>query len=414
MRAPTLRHTSTTFFLASAFVLAFAIGAAAPAQAPVDAAKETPAASPPPAVTKSQLKSAIDRGCNWLIDQQRADGGYGSYVSDVGITALVVHGLARSPRHYEEEDGPFLSAAVDLILSHRHADGSIYEKGRGLWNYKTSMSILALAQLDQRRKEPRYAATISGARDYVASLQCSDISKPLPYDRDKNRNAFGGIGYGSDRRPDLSNTQFALEALRAGGLAEDSDVFQRVQLFLSRCQNHEKNDLLDGKERSSTGDGGFFYQPGESKAGVIKAADGSEALRSYGSMTYAGVKSYIYAGLGKDDPRVQGAWNWIKNNFTVDENPGMATPVDPKRGQMGLFYYYVMMARTFEVLDVQTFEDASGKKIDWVQELGRKMLSLQHADGYWKNPVSRWMEADPAVVTSYAVWALSIAYEQMP
>lgn len=383
-----------------------------PAPTP-DAAKEAQPSDTMRPIRKDQIKSAIDRGCNWLIDQQRPDGGYGSYVSDVGITALVIHSLARSPRRYEEEDGPFMSAAVDLLLANRHKDGSIYEKGRGLWNYKTTMSILALSALDKNRKEPRYGEVIVGARDFIVGLQCSEESTPLPYDRDKNRNAFGGIGYGSDRRPDLSNTQFALEALQAGGLAEDSDVFQRVQLFLGRCQNHSQNDMLDGKARKSTGDGGFFYQPGESKAGVIKDESGVEALRSYGSMTYAGVKSYIYAGLGKDDPRVQAAWEWIRNNFTVDENPGMATEVDPSRGQMGLYYYYVVMARTFEVLEVKQFQDGSGKTIDWVQELGRKLLSLQHKDGYWKNPVSRWMEADPAVVTAYCTWALSIVYAQM-
>ena len=45
-------------------------------------------------------------------------------------------------------------------------------------------------------------------------------------------------------------------------------------------------------------------------------------------MTYAGLKSMMYAGLGKDDPRVKAAWGWIQKNYTVDENPGLAYAAD--------------------------------------------------------------------------------------
>ena len=40
-----------------------------------------------------------------------------------------------------------------------------------------------------------------------------------------------------------------------------------------------------------------------------KADDGG--LRSYASMTYAGLKSMIYAGLDRDDPRVKAALDYI-------------------------------------------------------------------------------------------------------
>jgi squalene cyclase len=59
-------------------------------------------------------------------------------------------------------------------------------------------------------------------------------------------------------------------------------------------------------------DGGFIYYPGVSKAG---------ATTSYGGMTYAGLKSFIHAGLLPEDDRVQAAYRWIRNNFTVEENP---------------------------------------------------------------------------------------------
>ena len=40
-------------------------------------------------------------------------------------------------------------------------------------------------------------------------------------------------------------------------------------------------------------------------------------LRAYGSMTYAGFKSYVYADLPRDDPRVELALGWLRTVTTV-------------------------------------------------------------------------------------------------
>lgn len=370
-------------------------------------AQEAEASAPTITVDADAVKSALDRGANFVIDHQREDGAYGTQAADAGITALVLHALAIHPRGYREEDGPFISKAVEYLRSQRRDDGGIYEEGGGLRNYKSSMALLALDALDEGRT-PKYAELTTKLRDSIAALQCSEDSKPA-YDPEENRRAYGGIGYGSDRRPDLSNTQVALEALHAAELAEDSEVYRRVRTFLQRCQNRKaSNDFLDGKEHSSTEDGGFFYFPGESKAGNVENADGTVSYTSYGSMTYAGVKSLIYAGLDKDDPVVAEAVAWLRAHFTVEENPGMATPKNSARGQMGLFYYYVVMARTLEVLGEPEFVDADGKTRRWATELAAELLSKQRPDGSWVNPVDRWMEGDPVLVTAYALQALAI------
>ena len=46
-------------------------------------------------------------------------------------------------------------------------------------------------------------------------------------------------------------------------------------------------------------------------------------------MTYAGLKSMIYAGLSRDDPRVKAVLSYIIQHYTVDENPGLAQSVQP-------------------------------------------------------------------------------------
>lgn len=402
-----------------------AISTAVPLEAQDPGAPPRPATAPSPAAAKSaapdisveRVKVAIDRGANWLIDHQLADGSYGGAAPDPaapataaptgspGITAIVLHALAVCPREYREEDGPFISKAVEYLLAQKRDGGGIFAAGQGLENYESSMALLALDALDAGRA-PKYAETVIALRDFIAGQQCSEETN---YHPDTNRRAYGGIGYGSDRRPDLSNTQVALDALHAAELADDSEVYRRVQLFLARCQNRAaSNDFLDGKEHTSTEDGGFYYYPGESKAENRKNPDGSVSYTSYGSMTYAGVKSLIYAGVSKDDPRVRAAVEWIGKNFTVKENPGMATAASPERGQMGFFYYTVVMARTFEAMGEKTIVDGTGQSRRWAAELAAELLSRQGADGSWSNPVDRWWEGDPSLVTAYAVQALTI------
>ncbi|MCI0652813.1 MAG: terpene cyclase/mutase family protein [Planctomycetes bacterium] len=385
-------------------------GPAAPVAPPAP-----PAAAQAPRPTKKNVEVALDRACNWLATEQQADGAYGMMVpdvgpiGDVGITALVIQALADSPRGYREEDGPFISKAVEYLLTNAHPDGGIYNADQGLENYKTSVAVLALAALDRGRPVPRYAETIKKARAYIAKLQCAEDSEQ-PYHPAEHKRAYGGIGYGSDLRPDLSNTQFALEALAAAGLSEDSDVYQRALTFLGRCQNlRAANDAFDDKDSRSTEDGGFFYAPGESKAGEQRDAAGTVSYSSYGSMTYAGVKSYIYAGLTKDDPRVRAALDWIRRNFTVKENPGVATPANPERGSMGLYYYYVVMARTLDLLGEETLVLADGTSRAWAKELAAELLATQSAKGTWVNRVDRWWEGSEQLTTAYAVIALSLA-----
>ncbi len=171
---------------------------------------------------------------------------------------------------------------------------------------------------------------------------------------------------------------------------------QKALVFVSRCQNLESAHNTT-KFASKVNDGGFFYTVaagGSSPAG--KTADGG--LRSYGSMTYAGLKSMIFAGLTAKDPRVKAASDWIRRNYTLSENPGM--------GQQGLFYYYDTFAKTLAALKIDEFDDAQGKKHDWRKELADQLFPLQQPHGSWVNPKERWLEGDPNLSTAYALLAL--------
>src|SRR5918997_2747357 len=120
-------------------------------------------------------------------------------------------------------------------------------------------------------------------------------------------------------------------------------------------------------------------------------------------MTYAGIKSLIYCGVSKDDERVKKAYEWIRNNYTVDKNPGMPR----MRSQWGLYYYYHTMAKCLDVLGVDHVVDDKGQKHDWRADITRALASRQRTDGSFVNEQDRWMGGNPDIVTGYALMALS-------
>ena len=174
-------------------------------------------------------------------------------------------------------------------------------------------------------------------------------------------------------------------------------------IFVSRCQNM-KGENNDQPWASKIDDGSFIYSPaagGSTKVVDKPEADGS--LPGYGSMTYAGIKSLIYCGVGKGDERIKKAYAWIQKNYTVDRNPGM-----PKaREHWGLYYYYHTMTKCLDVLGVDEVKDAEGKAHDWRAEVTAALAKMQLANGGWKNDSDHWMEADPNIVTGYALMSLA-------
>jgi squalene-hopene/tetraprenyl-beta-curcumene cyclase len=192
--------------------------------------------------------------------------------------------------------------------------------------------------------------------------------------------------------------------------ADDASV-QRALAFVQRCQNR-KADGAAAWDEAGSGDGGFVYtvaNGGESFASEVagegrygeKMPPGTRALRSYGSMTYAGYKSLLFAGLAKNDPRVLAALEWITSHYTMNENPGL--------GQQGLFYYRLAMARALLAGGMDSIKDSAGAAHDWRCELINALVASQQADGSWVNPQDRWMEGQPDLVTAYALLAIEEA-----
>jgi len=208
--------------------------------------------------------------------------------------------------------------------------------------------------------------------------------------------------------------QMALEALAAAGAKPGDETFQKALVFLQRCQNNsETNDLEvegEGGVIVSGNDGGAAYAPGDSKAGYIELADGKQIPRSYGSMTYALLKGYLFAGLPKDDPRVEAAWKWLRKNYTLDVNPGFEGSNDPTAAYQGLFYYFYTMAKALDLYGEDLIEDGAGVQHAWRSELSGRLVAMQRPDGSWINDnAPRWYEGNPVLATSYAMITLATA-----
>jgi squalene-hopene/tetraprenyl-beta-curcumene cyclase len=346
------------------------------------------------------LNATIAKGIAWLAQQQKPDGSFANPASDTAatehpaLTALPVLALQHDPAGAAAHTAA-LERAYAFLRTQAQPDGGIYQKG--LSNYNTSVVLMAMLGTGNPKDEP----LIERAHAFVAGQQAKDMPEP---------EMNGGFGYGpigtspSHPHPDLDNTLVALQALAAykkarpaSEHANDLDWKAAID-FVSRCQNLPASNSQPWASGDPANKGGFIYFPGVSRAPGTTLPDGKTALRSYGTMSYAGLLSFIYADLPKTDPRVTAALDWLSKNYTLEENPGL--------GGQGLYYYYHLAVRGLSAAEVSELHTADGHKIDWRAELGRKLVSLQKPEGFWVNDQARWMENDPVLVTSYSVLAL--------
>jgi|GEM_PF-104736 len=374
------------------------------ARAAVSAA---PASSQPPLPAKVAaplaLNEAIEQALAFLEKNQK-DGKFGFMgFDDPGITAMALTAAIRASRLAGRAAPPaYVAAGLDYLDSLRKSDGSIYLTG--LKTYVTSVSLMAFTDSG----DPRYEQAIKAAQDFLILIQ-ADEGEGYSMEEDA---FYGGMGYGSDERPDLSNTQMALDALKSSGLDEKHQAFQKAISFLKKCQNVAEADptevvLSDGKKVVPGTDGGGIYYPGSSKADLEEIDEGVYVARSYGSMTYALLKSFLFTGLDPEDKRVKAAVKWIEDNFTLDENPGFEVANNPDAGQQGLYYYYLTMARALDALGREEITDSEGRVHLWRKELEVRILGNQRVDGSWINERSaRWFEGNPVLATSYALMVL--------
>ena len=340
----------------------------------------------------------IGKAVGFLRPRQGSDGSW-SGNREPGITALVLTALLRSERVTPAE--PTVTKGLGFLEKYIGPKGGLSEAPHSV--YTTSVALMAFQEANQGG---RYNRTIKEGQEFLKATQWDEGEG-----KGRDDPAYGGLGYGGgNSRPDLSNTSFFIEALRDTGLPADDPALQKALIFVSRCQNL-KSEFNDQPWAGKVNDGGFIYTAGAVGRGEAgKTAKGGAnppstvvdgGLRSYAGMTYSGLKSMIYAGITQNDPRVKAAIHYIKNHYTLEENPG--------QGQRGLYYYYQTFAKALALLGSPTIIDNTGKEHNWRADLVAALAKRQDANGSWVNRNDGFMEGDPNIVSSYGLLALHAA-----
>jgi len=319
-------------------------------------------------------------------------------ITDLVLVVMVVLLIATRPAPRPVRPSLFLLGLGLLALALSH---SIYVTE--LANYNTSICMMGLLAAH----DPKYDAVLRKAREFVAGQQ-TDLGERSKMDSPWD----GGIGYSHDAgRSDMNNTLTALEALyytkhlATDKATEGKDLNWAAAIeFLQTCQNLPGVNKQGWVSSDAKDRGGFVYDPVSSKAGSATNASGNVALRSYGSISYAGLLSYIYADVKQSDPRVQAVMDWLRANYSLQENPGM--------GQQGYFYYLHLMTKALNAARLDELRTKDGTNHDWRREVSLRLIDLQKADGSWQNETGRWWEKDPSLVTAYAVLTLEIIHRE--
>lgn len=334
---------------------------------------------------KAQWEKSRDRGVTYLKNSQKDDGSW-TQPQAVGISALCTYGLLSAG---VPGDDPTIAKALKNLETFAQEDGRICSAKSPVAGYETAIAVMAFSAANANGK---YKDLIAKADKFLRGMQYDETKKV-----DKSDSRYGGVGYGpGGGRPDLSNTVFLMEALQAAGAKADDPAMQKALVFVSRCQNLE-SEFNTTPPAPKVNDGGFYYSVVAANNPGGKTDEGG--LRSYGSMTYGGFKSMLYAGLDEKDPRVKAALSWIHKNYSVTENPGL--------GSTGLYYYYYLFAKALAATKKDYLEDAAGKKHDWRKELAEHLFSVQQENGSWLNTKSdRFFEGTPDLVTAYVLVVL--------
>ncbi len=338
-------------------------------------------------------RNMTGRAVRYFIAAQDRSGGWAEQTGP-GVTCLVLKALIQHPR--VGPDHPAVRRGLEFVFRFQKEAGGIYG-GDGLHkNYESSVALSMLAALPR----DEYEARIKQLQQFLTDNQWDEGE-----DIDRDNPFYGGAGYGRGKRPDLSNTQMMIEALHDSGLPKDHPAYQKAMVFIQRSQMLDEAN--DQPFASGSSQGGFIYSPangGESKAGVFNTGVNDE-LRCYGSMTYAGFKSMVFAGLSRDDTRVQAALDWIREHWTLEFNPNMPDA----QSLEGLYYYYHVFGRALAAWGEDVIETNEGDR-NWRVDLVNALEKRQRANGSWVNEEDRWMEGLPELTTAYSVLALQAAY----
>ena len=273
--------------------LTFLSGSLCCAQEPAAPAKPAPPKQvdekkPVGKVDNAAHRKTVRAAIEYLLEQgqDKTDGSFSKQLGPA-VTAMCVTSLLKNGHLVSD---PKIQKSLKYMESFVRADGGVYAKDSNLQNYETSVAVMCFVAAN---KDGKYDKIIQEAVGYQKKIQWDEGEGYAA-----NHTFYGGQGYGKHKRPDLSNTSFFMDALKAAGEDKDSAAIKKALKFISRTQNLESrhNESEFATKTNEEDHGGFIYTPageGETKVQKDNGMTPEGGLRSYASMTYAGLKSFL-------------------------------------------------------------------------------------------------------------------------
>jgi squalene-hopene/tetraprenyl-beta-curcumene cyclase len=281
-----------------------------------------------------------------------------------------------------------VSRALEFIAARAQEDGGIYVPpsggyGGGLEVYNTAVSMTALYASGNQS----YLPVIRKARDFIAASQHygDDIYK-------------GGFGYREEGMEEYVHGLNTFYSMQAMALTESIDTETTNEDGRARIDWGGTVDYFQLRQDNAVSilpeAPQLAYSPGPAE----KSLEEDRFFHSYGSMTYVGLLALVYADIDRSDVRVRSAFDWAREHWTLEENPG--------RGEEGVFFFYYVLTRALSAYGVDLIQTSRGEFLNWRAEVAERVISLQRYDpdgrGYWVNDTARFWEDDPVLCTSYA------------
>ncbi|MBL8842313.1 MAG: hypothetical protein JNL90_12385 [Planctomycetes bacterium] len=360
-----------------------------PADAP---ARQEPPVAPPlhlGETERAKLDAAMARGVAWLLARQDERGAFPPGVargaSSVATTAVALWAIAasdgasalgstpaRDSARDPAVDRPQLLAAMtratDHLLAHRQPDGGLYDPRGGLAVYTSGIAARALRALPAE-EQPRFDDVVRNLELYVYRHEAPESFVDL------------------EQAAPAELAQPAAAAARLLERGSEWSAGQRAALeFLAR------GAPVDGRGPARTRDPRW-------------RAPGAEL----DTFSYDDVLPIVYLPLAPEQQIAVRAYRAVREGYDLERNPDLARRralASPGGDARGLYYYYLVLARTLAVHGSPHLTTVDGRRHDWPRELARKLLSLQQPDGRWVNADAGWWEDEPVLVTAYALLAL--------
>lgn len=322
-----------------------------------------------------EVDVAIDRGLQFLLKQQRADGAIVDRQHETTMSALSIMALASSgvtpastgPR------GLACRRALDFVLKEDRQDKNGYFGTRdGSRMYGHGIITLMLTEM--------LGMGADEAQDKLIEEKCQkaiDLILSAQKFRKQTRSHQGGWRYTPDAGDsDLSVSVWQLMALRSAkndGLAVPSEAIQEALGYLERsfapAQRNTKN----------VSEGGFSYLPEQHSPSFAMTAAGLLAMQVCGQY---------------DSPLTEASADWLLKH-------------PPKPNERFIYYgtYYFS----------QGMYQRGGDHAEKAHQLVRKLvLHTQLADGSWEATNGEEQSAGKIYATCMSILSLSVKHHYLP